>query len=890
MSKRENVQAIEYAFPECLLCLIRSLVSVELLFYGVRLILNSAFEHWVLSKEATIWIQIFLIATIVINEGITFWGRRHAIRIRVIGEILFISWISWRTWMIRDALRVSFHAWFDDYLPYWNTYYNTAYYPYGEGGKLGFALAYVVLSALLCMLVLRYVSGCRVFLFIPNVVAAGAALLVNVRPDTKSLLISFAGVLVLYSGGWEVRKVQIHSRLGRRKPAMKKAGWQMLAISAMAMVIAVIVFATPICFRSGAVRISNRGPEFLEFQHKAEDWLMSLPGIVTKSSYDKNKAVLDNDKPSYNDETIVTIHSNQLPQGNLYLKSFCSSTYKDGTWQPLDDSYAAEAEEQGLDSADLAAFLQEMTYEKMNQDFITDGLEMNSGVAEGTMRIDYENPKNYSALVPYLWNPSSGNINLRMKKDAVWLKGKESSVEFKQWMYPGTDMVEYGELYLDTGNEAYESSEEWYANYASEHDQNGTKDVPMVKTYANRVARALQDNTMQTLACSYRDDAAPSWDAGPNLCDRVKEDLTYGYTMYGPYAWSETDRGTRKFERYISNMARKTVAQEVRNQLFSDTEYNLYLDSLPAGTDPIEYFLGIGKEGYCMHYASAATLILQELGVPARYASGFVVKQDLFVREDGGTITKQDFLEKAKNRYAATVKDYYAHAWVEIYMDGIGWIPYEMTPGYTVADDSMPTDGKHDEELKQRHENHKKEAESQTESEQPSETTESSEQAAPKETQNSQVPSTQSIPQTKYHKNRMGRNVLAVAFMVLIGGLLVYAIYWLVGNYQKSLLRELQAKRNRNAVKKINRRMYRRLMKGRPMHTARIWRSGRFELHIRPLTDAEYADKLVKAYPSVTESDWMHYMEIVKKCAFSHEAITDEEAAFCYKIYETGRG
>lgn len=95
--------------------------------------------------------------------------------------------------------------------------------------------------------------------------------------------------------------------------------------------------------------------------------------------------------------------------------------------------------------------------------------------------------------------------------------------------------------------------------------------------------------------------------------------------------------------------------------------------------DPVEYFLGTGKEGYCMHYASAATLILQELGVPARYASGFVVKQGLFAREDGKTITKQDFFEK-------------------------------------------------DEELKQRHEEHKKAVESQTESEQPSEATESSQQ------------------------------------------------------------------------------------------------------------------------------------------------------------------
>ena len=65
--------------------------------------------------------------------------------------------------------------------------------------------------------------------------------------------------------------------------------------------------------------------------------------------------------------------------------------------------------------------------------------------------------------------------------------------------------------------------------------------------------------------------------------------------------------------------------------------------------DPVEYFLGTGKEGYCMHYASAATLILQELGVPARYASGFVVKQGLFAREDGKKSQNRTFLKRMKN-------------------------------------------------------------------------------------------------------------------------------------------------------------------------------------------------------------------------------------------------
>ena len=78
-------------------------------------------------------------------------------------------------------------------------------------------------------------------------------------------------------------------------------------------------------------------------------------------------------------------------------------------------------------------------------------------------------------------------------------------------------------------------------------------------------------------------------------------------------------------------------------------------------------------------------------------------------------------------------------------------------------------------------------------------------------------------------------------------------------------------------------------MKGRPMNMANVTRSGRFELHMCPLTDAEYADKLMKEYSNITEADWKQYMEIVKKCAFSHEVITDEEAAFCYRIYEKRR-
>lgn len=89
-------------------------------------------------------------------------------------------------------------------------------------------------------------------------------------------------------------------------------------------------------------------------------------------------------------------------------------------------------------------------------------------------------------------------------------------------------------------------------------------------------------------------------------------------------------------------------------------EYDPDVPAAPAGTDPVEYFLTESRRGYCMHFASAAALILRELGVPARYVSGYTVESVPGRQRD--------------------VLDYAAHAWVEVYVDGYGWYPVEVTP------------------------------------------------------------------------------------------------------------------------------------------------------------------------------------------------------------------
>lgn len=107
---------------------------------------------------------------------------------------------------------------------------------------------------------------------------------------------------------------------------------------------------------------------------------------------------------------------------------------------------------------------------------------------------------------------------------------------------------------------------------------------------------------------------------------------------------------------------------DVLSYLRSSAVYNLDAGNTPEGEDFVEYFLFESQEGYCAHFASAAVLMLRYLGVPARYATGYSVSADTFTKDETGA-------------YTAVVTDMQAHAWAEVYLDGVGWIPVEMTPG-----------------------------------------------------------------------------------------------------------------------------------------------------------------------------------------------------------------
>ena len=91
--------------------------------------------------------------------------------------------------------------------------------------------------------------------------------------------------------------------------------------------------------------------------------------------------------------------------------------------------------------------------------------------------------------------------------------------------------------------------------------------------------------------------------------------------------------------------------------------YDQHPPRTPPGLPPLVDFVTHTREGYCQHFAGAMALMLRYLGIPSRVAAGF-------------TSGRFD-----RNSSEWVVSDRDAHAWVEVWFRGWGWLPFDPTPG-----------------------------------------------------------------------------------------------------------------------------------------------------------------------------------------------------------------
>lgn len=147
-----------------------------------------------------------------------------------------------------------------------------------------------------------------------------------------------------------------------------------------------------------------------------------------------------------------------------------------------------------------------------------------------------------------------------------------------------------------------------------------------------------------------------------NLGDYAQYEKEYRKFVYNTYLTVDAETAKymstliaqNKFTLSDPNVISK-IATYIQNAATYSTEYDPKLD---VEKNVVIAFLDQYKEGKCVHYASAATLLYRTLGIPARYVTGWMIET-----------VKDQFVDISNP----------GHAWVEVYIDDLGWVQVEVT-------------------------------------------------------------------------------------------------------------------------------------------------------------------------------------------------------------------
>jgi transglutaminase-like putative cysteine protease len=109
-------------------------------------------------------------------------------------------------------------------------------------------------------------------------------------------------------------------------------------------------------------------------------------------------------------------------------------------------------------------------------------------------------------------------------------------------------------------------------------------------------------------------------------------------------------------------------ARAIEQYLIYDGGFTYNLDvSYRRADKAVEEFLGEGKEGFCTQFSTSMALLLRDMNVPSRVVYGAT---------SGEEVSEGEYLVTGSNM----------HTWVEAYFPGVGWYPFNPTPGFSMPD------------------------------------------------------------------------------------------------------------------------------------------------------------------------------------------------------------
>lgn len=573
-----------------------------------------------------------------------------------------------------------------------------------------------------------------------------------------------------------------------------------------------------------------------------------------------------NEAPNQTGKQIFKITLEECPTELLYIKGFVGGEYQNGTWQAVSRQELSEqAQKFGMKPEAYIAQIVNLSY-----DTLTEQKEKMTSQEESILSIETDEGYIY---IPYASVPALEEVTIEMLQSQSGYALCPYYTQIPEEQIPRADgslspqkqNVFQWQSYLTLpGNITasgftHSEKEEIWKNYTAYVEEQYTKlpeeSLDGLKTFAEENEDAYVEQII--FSSSYYD----------------YDNLNFG-------------------------------VQKVRDLLWDNAYYSFDLEPVPAGEDYAEYFLLEQHKGYCVHFATAGTLLCRIYGVPARFVSGYVVSPSDFTRNKDGT-------------YTAVVTDKRAHAWTEVYQESIGFYPVEMTPpSYTELltshDENLDIQeevAQMDEQMSQELEEHQQAMEQQAnqeeagqelmeqqESEQQKNETQNSERTEMGEEELPQQKEAGSLNPGQGTEDGTGSNTDNTAgmaerikaflyqyrkyfqilgiFMAVAAAFygLVSFLRWRRSHILQKRAQMFEQEDSSQAAFAIGKELFRLLRK-------------MGFIQKKEMSDLEYGVFLQKELELAADANWSSIMEILQKAVFSEEKISEEEREELLVLY-----
>ncbi|MBO7340060.1 MAG: hypothetical protein J6U66_08345 [Lachnospiraceae bacterium] len=779
------------------------------------------------------------------------------LRIVVMAAVaLLVAGILWRYGKVHfDELEDGFLAFAKNYCEDYNlTFQKNVVISGGDEDEVSIFFCFAAFCVFTVLFGLSPMGRRKYLFLMPPISMIAFIMYVGKAPKWSVICLVLAGALMIH-------------RSWRKKGYYKSNAIVIAAAVGLLLLVGVI-------YQPAARQVLSRSREVKAFEAKLET---NVKHFFTNFSVPRGRGAdtsVSNNVPKYRDEKILTIRLDHAPEGNLYLQEYYGERYDHGLWTTTLEDFSTFCAQEGINEAMATNSLSSSVYRCFSQEDYEQVLRDKGRPLSDAKQhfvsqfeIQYKNKNAGSMLLPYGTNVA-GNPEVVFTGSTVPQKRAGTrKVTFEGWNSSELDpqSLTYGKTRVI--NDRSEEEKDFWNAYNVYVRQQYLDYPSFLKNTAN------YDYYFSTMGGIQYD---------PKTSVVILDDQQYSVE------YKLTDMIARELERSgisveeisfeiatsaASNQKRVSYAEQLQWIMTNgNSVYSWNLDPLGEDEDPIEYFLNHPRKGYCTHYASAATLLLRSVGVPARYVTGYIVTAASFEKQKDGS-------------YEAQVIDRNGHAWVEIYLDDIGWVPFEMTPGYESTGEAIPTS-------KEMEEARREEESTRQSQEESAEATPDPEVAAtPDPTEEPAITPTEPPAAEKPKDKKVGESDteeggdqngslrkpsagLVIAGIVIALALIGLATFLVrerasAGRLEKAL----KGRYFKAAVVLMNGRIYRKLRRKRMIKTP-------------CRTDAEYETALRSAFSAENEALIGQYMRIVKAAAFSGGSISKEDCQLVRKVYQ----